>query len=58
MNEPETILIEPKPMGIPIDVAVRDAMQREAIREEDARSEAFLRSLLERQPGKHVVRTI
>lgn len=58
MNALLPTLIEPEPLALPVDVAVRDAMERERLREEEERSEVFLRSLLERRPGNHLVRVV
>ncbi len=52
------VLVEPDPAPLVLDVATRDAIERERIRDDEEKSEAFLRSLLERRPGLHVVRTV
>lgn len=58
MNSLLPVLVEPDPVPLVLDPAARDAMERERIREDESRSDEFLRSLLDRRPGKHLVRTL
>ncbi len=52
----EFILVSEVP--VPADREQDAVLEAMRLREEEARSEAFLRSLLERRPGLHVVRTV